>query len=88
MRGVADAAHAVNPATPIFGAPTGLRLFLENYDDDRLPPVDATERAELEKHGPGTLEHATQMATEALRQFEGADGFDAAMSAHIVLAIK
>ncbi|MEO6255817.1 MAG: methyltransferase domain-containing protein [Sphingomicrobium sp.] len=45
-------------------------------------------RAELEKHGPGTLEYATQIATEALRQFEGADGFDAAMSAHIVLATK
>ena len=29
------------------GAPTGLRLFRENYDDDRLPPVTAGERAAL-----------------------------------------
>jgi hypothetical protein len=30
-----------------FGAKTGLALFHENYDADRLPPVDAAERAEL-----------------------------------------
>ncbi|MFT3764319.1 MAG: hypothetical protein QM820_02165 [Minicystis sp.] len=31
----------------LFGARTGLALFHENYDADRLPPVDAAERAEL-----------------------------------------
>jgi ubiquinone/menaquinone biosynthesis C-methylase UbiE len=45
-------------------------------------------RAELEKRGPGVLEHATQIAADALRQFEGPDGFDAPMSAHIVVATK
>jgi hypothetical protein len=30
-----------------FGAKTGLPLFHENYDADRLPPVDAEERAQL-----------------------------------------
>jgi hypothetical protein len=31
----------------LFGAKTGLPLFHENYDADRLPPLDAAERAEL-----------------------------------------
>lgn len=31
----------------LFGVKTGLPLFLENYGPDRLPPVDADERAEL-----------------------------------------
>jgi hypothetical protein len=31
----------------LFGARTGIALFHENYDADRLPPVDAAERAEL-----------------------------------------
>jgi hypothetical protein len=31
----------------MIGAKTGLALFRENYDADRLPPVDARERAEL-----------------------------------------
>ena len=30
-----------------FGARTGLALFHDNYDADRLPPVDAAERAAL-----------------------------------------
>lgn len=29
------------------GSKTGLKLFRENYDDDRLPPVDADERAAM-----------------------------------------
>ena len=33
----------------LFGARTGLALFHENYDADRLPPVDAAERAELHR---------------------------------------
>ena len=45
-------------------------------------------RAELEKRGPDALVQATQCATEALRQFEGPDGFDAPMSAHLVTATK
>ncbi|APR77471.1 Hypothetical protein A7982_02818 [Minicystis rosea] len=31
----------------LFGARTGLGLFHDNYDADRLPPVDAVERAEM-----------------------------------------
>lgn len=31
----------------LFGARTGLALFHDNYDADRLPPVDAAERAEI-----------------------------------------
>lgn len=30
-----------------FGAKTGLALFRENYDADRLPPLDADERGEV-----------------------------------------
>jgi ubiquinone/menaquinone biosynthesis C-methylase UbiE len=45
-------------------------------------------RAEIEALGPGMLDRATDAAAEALRQFEGAGGFDAPMSAHIVTATK
>jgi hypothetical protein len=31
----------------LFGTRSGLALFHENYDKDRLPPLDAAERAEL-----------------------------------------
>jgi hypothetical protein len=31
----------------LFGARSGISLFRENYDADRLPPVDAAERTEL-----------------------------------------
>ena len=31
----------------LFGVRTGIALFRENYDADRLPPLDAAERAEL-----------------------------------------
>ena len=31
----------------LFGVKTGLALFHENYDADRLPPLDAAERAQL-----------------------------------------
>lgn len=34
-------------ADRLFGAKTGLALFRENYDADRLPPVAADERAQL-----------------------------------------
>jgi ubiquinone/menaquinone biosynthesis C-methylase UbiE len=45
-------------------------------------------RSEIELRGHDQLPRATQAATEALRQFEGPDGFDAPMSAHIVTATK
>jgi len=45
-------------------------------------------RHELDQRGEGSLEKATEAATNALRQFEGASGFDAPMSAHIVTATR
>ena len=45
-------------------------------------------RSEIEQRGAGMLERATDVATQALEQFEGPDGFDAPMSAHIVTATK
>jgi ubiquinone/menaquinone biosynthesis C-methylase UbiE len=45
-------------------------------------------RSEIERRGPNALAAAADAATAALRQFEGADGFDAPMSAHIVTATK
>ncbi len=45
-------------------------------------------RSEIEKRGAGALVTATAVAADALRQFEGADGFDAPMSAHIVTATR
>jgi SAM-dependent methyltransferase len=43
-------------------------------------------RADIEKRGVGALRRATDAAARALEQFEGPDGFDAPMSAHIVTA--
>jgi SAM-dependent methyltransferase len=45
-------------------------------------------RIEIEQHGADALAKATDAAEHALRQFEGPDGFDAPMSAHIVVATK
>lgn len=45
-------------------------------------------RADIEEVAPGRLEAATAAAEAALRQFEGPDGFDAPMSAHLVIATK
>jgi ubiquinone/menaquinone biosynthesis C-methylase UbiE len=45
-------------------------------------------RSEIEKRGPDALAAATDAATRALLQFEGPDGFDAPMSAHIVTATR
>jgi ubiquinone/menaquinone biosynthesis C-methylase UbiE len=45
-------------------------------------------RSEIEKRGPDALAAATEAAEHALRQFEGPDGFDAPMSAHVVTATK
>lgn len=45
-------------------------------------------RSEVEQRGPEALATATDAAEKALLQFEGAGGFDAPMSAHIVTATK
>jgi ubiquinone/menaquinone biosynthesis C-methylase UbiE len=45
-------------------------------------------RADIEEVAPGQLDAATDAAEAALRQFEGPEGFDAPMSAHLVTAIK
>lgn len=45
-------------------------------------------RSEIEKRAPDALTAATDAATEALREFEGPNGFAAPMSAHIVTATK
>jgi len=45
-------------------------------------------RSEIEKRGPDALAAATDAAANALRRFEGANGFDAPMSAHVVTATK
>ncbi|HWJ38648.1 MAG TPA: class I SAM-dependent methyltransferase [Sphingomicrobium sp.] len=45
-------------------------------------------RSEIEKGGNGALSAATEAAEAALRQFEGAAGFDAPMSAHVVTVTK
>jgi SAM-dependent methyltransferase len=43
-------------------------------------------RSEIEKRGAEALGRATDAAAKALLQFEGPDGFDAPMSAHVVIA--
>jgi len=45
-------------------------------------------RNEIEQHGAEALASATAAAELALRQFEGPDGFDAPMSAHVVTATR
>jgi ubiquinone/menaquinone biosynthesis C-methylase UbiE len=45
-------------------------------------------RADIEEVAPGQLEAATDAAEAALQQFQGPDGFDAPMSAHLVTATK
>jgi len=45
-------------------------------------------RADIEEVAPDQLEAATDAAEAALRQFDGPDGFDAPMSAHLVTATK
>jgi ubiquinone/menaquinone biosynthesis C-methylase UbiE len=45
-------------------------------------------RSEIEQRDPAMLGPATDAAAEALTQFEGPDGFDAPMSAHLVTATK
>ena len=45
-------------------------------------------RSDIEQIDPSMLGRATDAAEEALREFEGPNGFDAAMSARLVTAIK
>jgi ubiquinone/menaquinone biosynthesis C-methylase UbiE len=45
-------------------------------------------RSDIEAIDPGRLAEATDAAEQALRRFEGPDGFDAPMSARLVTAIK
>ena len=45
-------------------------------------------RSDIEQIAPDRLGQATDAAEEALRKFEGPDGFDAPMSARMVTAIK
>lgn len=45
-------------------------------------------RSEIEQRGGDLLARATDLATRALEQFEGTDGFDAPMSAHLVTAAR
>ncbi len=45
-------------------------------------------RSEIEERDPAMLDRAVDAAAAALAPWEGADGFDAPMSAHIVVATK
>lgn len=45
-------------------------------------------RADIEQVAPGRLGAATDAAARALAEFEGPDGFDAPMAAHLVTATK
>jgi ubiquinone/menaquinone biosynthesis C-methylase UbiE len=66
-----------------------LRSRAASARDAALGLVQGTPmRSEIEKCGPGALERATDAAAQALLQFEGPNGFDAPMSAHIVTAVK
>jgi hypothetical protein len=44
--------------------------------------------AEIEDRGAGVLDRAFERVKAALRKFDGPEGFDAPMSAHIVTATK
>ena len=45
-------------------------------------------RAEIEARDRDALDRVTEAAATALKQFEGPEGFDAPMSAHLVIATK
>ena len=66
-----------------------LRSRAASAHDAAIALVQGTPvRSDIEQIDPAMLGKATDVATEALRQFEGADGFDAPMSARLVTAIK
>ena len=45
-------------------------------------------RSEIDARDHSALDRVTEAADKALRQFEGPDGFDAPMSAHLVIATR
>ena len=66
-----------------------LRSRAASAHDAAIALVQGTPvRSDIEQIDPAMLGKATDVATEALRQFEGPDGFDAPMSARLVIAIK
>ena len=66
-----------------------LRSRASSARDAAIALVQGTPmRSDIEQISPGSLEQATDAAAEALRQFEGPDGFDAPMSAHLVVSTK
>jgi ubiquinone/menaquinone biosynthesis C-methylase UbiE len=66
-----------------------LRSRAETARDAAIALVQGTPmRSDIEAIDPNKLDQATDAAAEALRQFEGPDGFDAPMSAHLVTAIR
>ena len=66
-----------------------LRSRAASAGDAAIALVQGTPmRSDVEAIDPAMLGRATDAAAEALRQFEGPDGFDAPMSARLVTAIK
>lgn len=66
-----------------------LRGRLPSAEDAALGLCQGTPmRMAIEEHGEDALDRATEAATAALKQFEGPDGLDAPMAAHVVTAIK
>jgi len=66
-----------------------LRSHAASARDAALALVQSTPmRAEIEALDASLLEAATDRAAAALSQFEGPEGFDAPMSAHLVTAIR
>ena len=66
-----------------------LRSHAASARDAAIALVQGTPmRADIEEVAPGQLQAATDAAEMALRQFDGPDGFDAPMSAHLVTATK
>jgi ubiquinone/menaquinone biosynthesis C-methylase UbiE len=66
-----------------------LRSRAASAHDAAIALVQGTPmRSDIEQIDPGMLDRATDAAANALRQYEGPDGFDAPMSARLVTAIK
>lgn len=66
-----------------------LRSRAASAHDAAIALVQGTPmRSDIEQRDPALLGPATEAAEKALRQFEGPDGFDAPMSAHLVTATK
>jgi hypothetical protein len=65
-----------------------LRSQLPSAGDAALGLCQGTPmRMAIQEHGPDALQRATDAAAAALTRFEGPDGLDAPMAAHIVTAI-